>query len=143
MLSCVLAITIGCSSHNSVKSYSEYRYLEPIKSYSTYWFATTDSNFTNPIDSISFVLSIVSNDSLGPPPWFSPSTSFDYTLNKRNLISLELISSDEKQTKPIVDSLDIGKYEFTFDGSRLKPGIYYWQKTIGEEKTIKKFLLIK
>ena len=44
---------------------------------------------------------------------------------------------------PVSDNLQAGLHQYTFDGSKLASGVYYYQVTAGEFREVKKMILLR
>jgi len=125
-----------------------YKSQSLIKSHITNWYDVTDSIYEHPTDSLKINLSEYLKyevDTLTDPQItpISPSTTIECNLSNRDIISLEFFDSEGKHhTKPIYDSLDAGLYFFRFQGN-MASGVYYYRMFIGNNKTIKKFIVMK
>ncbi len=78
------------------------------------------------------------------PNPFNPSTSIKFTLPQSSKVSL--IVYDElgsKVTELVNNRLEAGSYDFSFDGTGLASGVYFYRLTAGQNNIVKKMLLIK
>lgn len=144
VVSCAV-IFLGCAPSKTINPASPIVYDGiPMRTYTTFWFDAADSVFAHPGDSITFTLYKQSSDTLAYSPWSSPGTTLIYVLKQDNVVSLELISIDRrKRTKPIQETLEAGSYKFTFTSNTMQSGVYFWQRSIGRDTTMKKLLFMK
>jgi|WetSurMetagenome_2_1015567.scaffolds.fasta_scaffold67667_2 photosystem II stability/assembly factor-like uncharacterized protein len=78
------------------------------------------------------------------PNPFNPGTVIGYSLLKNSFVTLKIYDILGKEIAILVDEkLKSGKYEVTFDGSRLSSGIYFYKLVAGNFSETKKMLMIK
>ena len=78
------------------------------------------------------------------PNPFNPSTTIEFTLPKSEFVELKVYNLLGKEVSTLVSKkLNQGNYTYTFDGSNLASGIYYYQLTAGDYGEVKKMILLK
>jgi len=79
------------------------------------------------------------------PNPFNPSTEIDFQLGLLSQVSLKIYSLNGQLLETIVQNemLTAGSYHYSFNGSRLASGIYFYELEVGESRINKKMLLIK
>ncbi|HSD63498.1 MAG TPA: T9SS type A sorting domain-containing protein [Ignavibacteriaceae bacterium] len=78
------------------------------------------------------------------PNPFNPSTQISYTLSQNSDIQLKVYDALGKEIATLVNSKQAaGKYEVTFDASKLSSGIYYYTITAGSFNETRKMILMK
>jgi hypothetical protein len=78
------------------------------------------------------------------PNPFNPSTTIEFTLPKYEFVELKVYNILGKEVATLVSKkLNQGNHTYTFDGSNLASGIYYYQLVAGDYREIKKMILIK
>jgi hypothetical protein len=78
------------------------------------------------------------------PNPFNPSTEILFSLGLDGLTKLEIFNSiGEKLLTLINENLESGNYKFTFDGSSLPSGLYYYKLTSGVYSKTKPMILQK
>ena len=133
----------GCA-HSYIQKSENIPAELPIKSYLTFWYLSSDSTYSNPIDTLSISLTKDSTMTLEDSPFGPPGTTLNYNLKKKNNIALQLYTLDAKETtRPIKDTLKAGSYKFLLGANNMKSGIYFWRRTIGEKEDIKKIVILK
>jgi len=78
------------------------------------------------------------------PNPFNPSTSIEFALPKSEFVELKVYNILGKEVSTLVSKkLNQGNHTYTFDGSNLASGIYYYQLVAGEFREVKKMILLK
>jgi len=78
------------------------------------------------------------------PNPFNPTTKIKFEIPKSGIVILKIYDITGKEIQTLVDEkLKPGKYESTFDGSKLSSGVYFYQIIAGDYKETKKMLMIK
>jgi len=86
------------------------------------------------------------------PNPFNSSTTIEFTLPKSEFVELKVYNILGKEVSTLVSTkLNQGNHTYTFDGSNLASGIYYYQLTAGDPSTgsgqryreVKKMILLK
>lgn len=79
------------------------------------------------------------------PNPFNPSTTIQFTLDKRSNVSLSVYSLTGELVETLINSTEFekGGYKITFDASRLASGIYIYTLSNGIQTISKKMTLIK
>lgn len=78
------------------------------------------------------------------PNPFNPSTSFEFKIAKDGFVSLKIYDSRGREIKTLVNqNLSPGVYNYTFDGTGLNSGIYFYRLSAGEHIETRKMLLLK
>jgi len=84
------------------------------------------------------------------PNPFNPETKIRFDISQTEIRKLntvtELVIFDitgRQVTKPVKQHLEPGKYEISFDGSKLNSGIYFYRLTAGNHVFTKKMILLK
>ncbi len=139
-----LMLTFGCAPSAPLSFSGYFPYPEPMKAYTTFWYASDDSSFSMPEDTLQIALSRCHIDTLVYPPWYSPSTTFEYAVRSRSFVSIEFFSVDAKHhTRAVSDTLDAGIYQFKIDARKMTSGVYFCRSRIGPVQSLKKFKLLR
>jgi len=78
------------------------------------------------------------------PNPFNPTTAIKFTLTKSEYVEVKVYNIFGKEVSTIVSNkLNKGNHGFTFDGTNLASGVYYYQLVAGEYREVKKMILIK
>ena len=78
------------------------------------------------------------------PNPFNPSTIIKFGLPFNGLVKLKVYDILGREVAKLVNTnLLAGTYEYTFDGSRLSSGVYFYSLEVGDFKETKRMLLIK
>lgn len=78
------------------------------------------------------------------PNPFNSQTTIKFSIPIRSSVTLKIFNLLGKEIKTIVnEELNTGTYSEIFDASDLPSGIYFYELTAGEFKSIKKFVLMK
>jgi parallel beta-helix repeat protein len=78
------------------------------------------------------------------PNPFNPSTNIEFTLPKSEFVELRVYNILGKEVSTLVSKkLNQGNHTYTFDGSNLASGIYYYHLVAGEYREVKKMIMIK
>ncbi|MCF8353770.1 MAG: T9SS type A sorting domain-containing protein, partial [Melioribacteraceae bacterium] len=78
------------------------------------------------------------------PNPFNPTTNIMYQLPKEGRVVIKLYDILGREIQTLVNEpKSQGRYEFTFDGSKLSSGVYIYRITSGEFTASKKFILMK
>ena len=78
------------------------------------------------------------------PNPFNPSTTIEFTLPKSEFVELKVYNILGKQVLNLVSKkLNQGSHTYTFDGSKLASGVYYYQLVAGEYTEVMKMILLR
>lgn len=78
------------------------------------------------------------------PNPFNPSTSIKFALPKSSLVTLKVYDVVGREVATLVNQeLNAGTFEYSFDGSKLTSGVYFYRIDAGEFSEIKKMMLVK
>ncbi len=78
------------------------------------------------------------------PNPFNPITTISYTIPKNEFVELVVYDILGKEVSTLVSKHQtLGRYNFTFDGSNLASGIYFYKITAGDFSDTKKLILMK
>jgi hypothetical protein len=78
------------------------------------------------------------------PNPFNPSTTIEFTLPKSEFTTLKVYNILGKEVSSLVsNNLNPGNHTYTFDGTNLASGIYYYQLMAGEFHQVKKMILLR
>jgi len=78
------------------------------------------------------------------PNPFNPSTTINYTIQKKGTVKLTVYNLLGKVVATLIDeSKSAGSHTVTFDGSELTSGIYFYRLESGSQVQVKKMTLLK
>lgn len=78
------------------------------------------------------------------PNPFNPSTKINFSIPKFEFVTLKIYNSIGKEVKTLVsENLNSGNYEYTFSGSELSSGVYFYNITTQDFSETKSMTLIK
>ncbi len=78
------------------------------------------------------------------PNPFNPQTIINYTVPVVSNVQLKVYNSAGMEVKTLVNKMmDRGNYSAIFDGTNLPSGIYFYKLTAGNDKLVKKMILVK
>jgi hypothetical protein len=78
------------------------------------------------------------------PNPFNPSTTISYKVTSPGFVNISIYSIDGELKKEAVSSFhNPGSYQFTFDGSELPSGVYFYKAQTGDHTAVKKMILLK
>ncbi len=78
------------------------------------------------------------------PNPFNPTTTIQYSIPSKNIVTLKVYDILGKEVANLVNEYkNAGNYEINFDGSNLSSGTYFYQLKTGEFSETKKLLLLK
>lgn len=78
------------------------------------------------------------------PNPFNPKTKINFSLPFKTFVNLDVYDSEGKKVSSLVnEKLDVGSFQFEFDGEYLSSGIYFYILKTNEFKETKKMVLIK
>lgn len=78
------------------------------------------------------------------PNPFNPTTTITYTIPKDGMVTLKIYDVLGREVETLVSEVEkMGRYEATFDGSRLASGVYFYRLTAPGIMQVKKMLLLK
>jgi hypothetical protein len=78
------------------------------------------------------------------PNPFNPSTRISFTIPRKGNVKLRVFDVLGREVANLVDGFyEVGKYEVTFDASKLSSGVYFYNLTTGSNSISKKMLLVK
>jgi hypothetical protein len=78
------------------------------------------------------------------PNPFNPVTNIKFDITKKGFVSLKIFDLSGKEISSLVNEvLSTGSYQFSFDGSNLASGVYFYSIKSGDFRETKKMMLIK
>jgi photosystem II stability/assembly factor-like uncharacterized protein len=78
------------------------------------------------------------------PNPFNPATKIEFALPEKQSVKLDVYSQSGERIASLVNAeLPAGSYSYTFDGSKLASGIYYYRIHAGSFTQTKKMLMLK
>ena len=78
------------------------------------------------------------------PNPFNPTTVISYTVPMDGMVTLKVYDVLGREVETLVNqNRKAGRYEVTFDGSRLASGVYFYRLIVGSHTITKKMLMIK
>ena len=78
------------------------------------------------------------------PNPFNPTTKISFSIPQKSQIKLKVFDILGREVANLADGVyEVGKYEVTFDASRLPSGVYFYNLTTGSNSISKKMLLVK
>ncbi|MCF8262085.1 MAG: DUF4982 domain-containing protein [Melioribacteraceae bacterium] len=78
------------------------------------------------------------------PNPFNPSTNISYSLAEKGFVKLKIVNSlGEVISIPVNEEKQSGVYEFSFDGSNLPSGVYFYQIETDHFTEVKKMIILK
>jgi flagellar hook assembly protein FlgD len=78
------------------------------------------------------------------PNPFNPSTTIEFTLPQSESVELKVYNILGKEVTTLVSKkLNQGNHTYTFDGTNLASGIYYYQLVAGDHREVKKMILLR
>ncbi|MBS1515610.1 MAG: LruC domain-containing protein [Bacteroidetes bacterium] len=78
------------------------------------------------------------------PNPFNPATKISFSIPKNELVSVKIFDMAGKEIAQLVNGeLNAGTYEYTFNGSSLSSGVYFYQIKTASYSEIKKMTLVK
>jgi hypothetical protein len=78
------------------------------------------------------------------PNPFNPTTKISFSIPQKSQIKLKVFDVLGREVANLADGVyEVGKYEVTFDASKLPSGIYFYNLTTGSNSISKKMLLVK
>lgn len=78
------------------------------------------------------------------PNPFNPSTKINFSIPKSEFVTLKIYNLIGKEVKTLVsENLNSGNYEYTFSGSELSSGVYFYNITTQDFSETKSMTLIK
>jgi len=78
------------------------------------------------------------------PNPFNPETKINYTLPKAEYVSLKVYDVNGKEISTLVNLYQTaGSYNYTFDGTRLSSGVYFYRLQAGSYSEFKSMILLK
>lgn len=78
------------------------------------------------------------------PNPFNPVTKINYTLPKSDFVTLKVYDLNGKEIADLVNLYQTaGEYNYTFDGSRLSSGVYFYRLQTGNFSQYKSMILLK
>jgi hypothetical protein len=96
------------------------------------------------IEGLIYDVPIIFELSQNYPNPFNPSTTIEFSLPKSEFVELKVYNILGKEVTTLVSNkLNQGNHSYTFDGSNLASGIYYYQLVAGEYREVKKMICIK
>jgi serine protease len=78
------------------------------------------------------------------PNPFNPETKIKFSIPKNDNVSVKIYDVLGREIMTLVnEKLVAGSYEFTFDGSRLSSGLYFYRMNSGSYSSVKRMILVK
>jgi hypothetical protein len=78
------------------------------------------------------------------PNPFNPTTKISFSIPQKSQLKLKVFDVLGREVANLADGVyEVGKYEVTFDASKLSSGIYFYNLTTGSNSISKKMLLVK
>jgi len=78
------------------------------------------------------------------PNPFNPATSIRFSVPEKSFVSLKVFDLTGKEVNSLVNEVvNPGNYEYTFDGSILTSGVYFYRITTNSFTETKRMTLIK
>jgi hypothetical protein len=78
------------------------------------------------------------------PNPFNPSTTIQFDIPKTSFVTLKVYNVLGQEVATLVnEDKKIGRYEVSFDGSKLTSGVYFYRLIAGDYASTNKFLLLK
>jgi hypothetical protein len=78
------------------------------------------------------------------PNPFNPTTAISYELSADSHVTLKVYDVLGREVETLVNqNQKVGKYDVTFDGSRLASGVYFYRLVAGNRVMTRKMLLVK
>jgi Secretion system C-terminal sorting domain/Beta-propeller repeat len=78
------------------------------------------------------------------PNPFNPSTNIKFDIPKASFVKLSVYDVSGREVTSMINSeLQTGHYEYTFDGSKLTGGVYFYKLQAGDFVETKKMILVK
>jgi agmatine/peptidylarginine deiminase len=78
------------------------------------------------------------------PNPFNPETKISYTLPKQDFVTLKVYDINGKEIASLVNNYQsAGEYSFTFDGSKLSSGVYFYRLQAGDFSQYRSMILMK
>jgi CubicO group peptidase (beta-lactamase class C family) len=78
------------------------------------------------------------------PNPFNPSTTITFTLQRPEYTTLKIYNILGAEIETLISNkLQAGMHKYTFDGSNLASGVYYYQITAGKFRDVKKMILLR
>ena len=78
------------------------------------------------------------------PNPFNPTTSIQYTISSRQIVTLKVYDLLGREVATLVhEEKPAGSYEVEFNGNELPSGIYFYQLKAGDYSETKKMVLMK
>lgn len=78
------------------------------------------------------------------PNPFNPSTSIRFAIPKSSFVTLKVYDMLGREVATLVNQeLNAGTFEYSFDGSKLTSGVYFYRIDAGDFTEIKKMMLVK
>lgn len=78
------------------------------------------------------------------PNPFNPATKINYTIPKGEFVTLKVYDINGKEIASLVNSYQTpGSYNYTFDGSRLSSGVYFYRILAGSFSEYRSMILLK
>jgi len=78
------------------------------------------------------------------PNPFNPVTNIEFSIKDDSFVSLRIIDLLGREVEVLVNEiLTAGNHKIQYNGSKLEPGIYFYEILAGDFKDVKKLILIK
>jgi len=78
------------------------------------------------------------------PNPFNPITQIQYEMKSAGQVNMELFDIRGAKVRTLInEQKPAGSYEFTFDGSQLSSGVYFYSMTANEITKTRKLVLMK
>jgi len=78
------------------------------------------------------------------PNPFNPTTKISFSIPQKSQIRIKVFDVLGREVANLADGVyEVGKYEVTFDASKLPSGVYFYNLTTGNNSISRKMLLVK
>jgi len=78
------------------------------------------------------------------PNPFNPTTSIEFVLPQTGAVELTIYDLAGRRVALLVDeALPAGEHQVTFDGEELASGLYFYELTAGQQRAVRKMVLVK
>ena len=78
------------------------------------------------------------------PNPFNPTTNIKFSIAKLSFVKIVVFDILGREVQTLInESMNVGSYEVSFDGSKLFSGLYFYKITAGDISQVKRMVLIK
>ena len=78
------------------------------------------------------------------PNPFNPVTKIEFAIPKNNFVTLKVYDLTGREVAVLLNNnFTAGKYEVSFDGTKLSSGVYFYKLISGDFTSVKKMILVK